>query len=150
MNVAEVGWFLFDSGANESVISRPWAERIGLVSQGALGTKGAATSTEVGLAKNLALGLPGVDIPTHTVAVEDLSWVQHTLGRRLEGLLGYDVISRLVVRVDYRHQELTLYDPVTFKPDGRGNAFPLTFSATCHAWPHKSRFLVGRRSMASV
>lgn len=124
---AEVGWFLLDSGANESVISKPWAERIGLASQGALGTEGAAGSTEVGLAKNLTLGLPGVEVPTRTVAVEDLSWVQQVLGRRLDGLLGYDFISRFVIRVDYQHRKLTLYDPVTFKPAERGTAFPLTF-----------------------
>jgi hypothetical protein len=75
----------------------------------------------------VVLSLPGVDVPLKSVAVWDLSSILPLIGRRWDGDIGYDVISRLIVRVDYERREVTLSDPATFVPDARAVALPLTF-----------------------
>lgn len=127
VNNGETTWFLLDTGANETVISKPLAEKTGLAFQWEIGTEGLVGSTSVSTAKNVLLELPGVEVPTSTVAVVDLSFVRQTLGRSVDGLLGYDVISRFVVQVDYEHRRVTFHDPATFVPDRGSAALPIAF-----------------------
>jgi len=127
VNGGKTAWFLLDNGANETVVSKTQADIAGLAYEGALGTEGASGSAQVGLAKNVVLNLPGVEVATNTVAIANLSFAQRLLGRPLDGLLGYDVISRFVMRVDYEHAKVTFYDPTSFVPDPRATALPITF-----------------------
>ena len=128
VNNSEIGWFSLDSGAEVSFVSKSWAERIGLATGGVIPAKGSgAGSASMELAKDVVLSLSGVHVPTNSVAVWDFSSLVPALGRRWDGNLGYDVISRLVVRVDYQHQQVTLYDPATFVANDGATALPLTF-----------------------
>ena len=131
VNGRATGWFFVDSGAGESLISKALAEQAGLVVAGGLAGQGTgAGSAALGQAKEVALDLPGVHVPAGSVAVWDLTSLLPAVGRQWDGLLGYDVISRLVVRVDYERQQVTLYDPATFVADDRAAVLPLTFLAT--------------------
>jgi len=127
VNGGERTWFLLDTGANATVISKPLAEKAGLAFQWEIGTEGVVGSTGLGMAKNVLLELPGVEVPTSSVAVVDLSFVQQALGRSVDGLLGYDVISHFVVQVDYEHQQVTFFDPATFVPDQGSAVLPIAF-----------------------
>jgi len=128
VNGSKTVWFFLDSGAGMSVISNYWAEQTGLVFEGAVRGMGTgAGSASIGLAKKVVLELPGAQVPPGTVAVWDFSSILPALGRQWDGLLGYDVISRLVVRVDYEHKRVIFYDPFTFVADGRATALPVTF-----------------------
>ena len=121
VNSRETAWFVVDTGASETVISKPLAEKTGLAFQWETGTEGVVGSTAVSTARNILLEFPGLEIPTNSVVVVDLSFMQQTLGRSVDGLLGHDVISRFVVQVDYEHHRVTFHDQATFVPD-RGNA----------------------------
>ena len=128
VNGSTAAWFFLDSGAGMSVVSNSWAEKVGLAFGGAVKGQGSgAGSSSLGLAKNVVLDLPGVQVPPSTVAVMDFSSILPVLGRQWDGLIGYDVISRLVVRVDYEHKQITLYDPTTFVAGDRATALTVTF-----------------------
>jgi predicted aspartyl protease len=132
VNGSETAWFFLDSGAGGSVVTKAWAERIGLASEGAMRAVGAAGATSLALAKNVVLTLPGVELPMPSVTVLDATAGMPELGRRWDGLLGYDVFSRLVIRVDYEHKEITIIDPAVFVPSDHAAALPLTFLGN---WP---------------
>lgn len=121
VNNGETTWFVLDTGSSETVISKPLAEKIGLAFQWETGTGGVIRSMPVSTAKNVLLQLSAVEVLTNRVAIVDLSFMQQTLGRSVDGLLGYDVISHFVVQVDYEHHRVTFHDPATFVPD-RGSA----------------------------
>jgi predicted aspartyl protease len=129
---SETAWFFLDSGAGGTVVTRAWAEKIGLKFEGAMRAVGAAGSTSLALAKNVKLELAGVELPMASVTVLDTSAGLPPLGHPWEGLLGYDVLSRVVVRVDYEHKEITLYDPAAFVPGDHAAALPITFLGN---WP---------------
>ena len=132
VNGSETGWFFLDSGAGASVITKAWAEKIGLPSEGNMRAVGAAGATSLALAKNVVLSLPGVEIPMPSITVLDAAAGLPSLGRHWEGLLGYDILSRLVLRLDYERDEITLIDPAVFVPGDRAAALPLTFLGN---WP---------------
>jgi len=128
VNGRSPAWFFLDSGAGMSVVSNSLAQRAGLSLGGTVRGQGTgAGSARIGMAKKVTLDLPGAQVPPTTVAVWDFSPIQPALGRHWDGLLGYDVISRLVVRVDYEHKQVTLYDPSTFVADDRATALAVTF-----------------------
>lgn len=126
VNGGETTWFVLDTGSNETVISKPLAEKTGLAFQWESGAGGAVGSTMVSAAKDALLELPGVEVSTNRVAVVDLSFMQKTLGRSVDGLLGYDVISRFVVQVDYRHHWVTFHDPAMFAPEHGSDGLAIT------------------------
>jgi hypothetical protein len=132
VNGSQTAWFFLDSGAGGSVVTKAWADQIGLASEGAMRAVGAAGATSLALAKNVVLNLPGVELPMPSVTVLDAAAGLPLLGRRWEGLLGYDVLSRLVVRIDYERKEITLFDPAVFVPGDKAAALPLTFLGN---WP---------------
>jgi predicted aspartyl protease len=131
VNGTDTAWFFLDSGAGTSVVTKAWADKIGLASAGAMRAVGAAGATSLALAKNVVLGLPGVELALPSVTVLDATALPQ-LGRNWDGLLGYDVLSRLVVRIDYERKEVTIIDPATFVPAGHAAALPVTFLGN---WP---------------
>ena len=132
VNGSETARFFLDSGAGGSVVTRTFAEKIGLASNGAMRAVGANGPTSLALAKNVVLTLPGLDLPLPSVTVLDAAAGMHSLGRQWDGLLGYDVLSRLVVRVDYARKEITVFDPAFFVPEKTAASLPLTFLGN---WP---------------
>jgi hypothetical protein len=144
VNGSAAAWFFLDSGAGMSVVSYLWAKKTGLAFDGALKGQGTGTgSTSIGLAKAVALDLTRAQVPPATIAVWDFSSLLPVLGRQWDGLLGYDVISRLVVRVDYEHEQITLYDPAVFVAGDHATALPVTFLGNLPL-VHARIFLPGR------
>lgn len=143
VNGGETAWFFVDSGAGTSLITKAWADKIGLASEGSMRAVGAAGATGLALAKNVLVSLPGLEVPLASVTVLDAAAALPLLGRQWEGVLGYDVLSQLVVRLDYERQQITLYDPAAFTPGPGAAALPVTFLGN---WPLVSGriFLPGR------
>ncbi|HYL76205.1 MAG TPA: aspartyl protease family protein [Bryobacteraceae bacterium] len=132
VNGGETAWFFLDSGAGGSTIGKAWAEKIALPFAGALNAQGAAGSAGVALAKDVVFNLQGLEFPIHSAAVMDFSAALPMIGRRWEGVLGYDLLSRTVVRVDYEHKQITVSDPATFVPNPQAAALAVTFLGN---WP---------------
>ncbi len=128
VNGSEPAWFFFDSGADLSVIDAAWAKKLGLVSKGAMGISGSgAGSAELGMLSDVSLGLPGVDVPAKTAATVPLAPMFSFFGREINGVVGYDVISRFVVEIDYAGHMIHLHDPANYHYSGHGTAVPFAF-----------------------
>jgi hypothetical protein len=55
-----------------------------------------------------------------------LSFLNKYEGMPIEGIVGYDLFSRFVVKIDYQNQKITLYEPSSFKYEGKGESIPIT------------------------
>jgi len=66
-----------------------------------------------------------VSITGQTIVAISLGGVETVFGRPVDGILGYDLISRCVVTLDYLDEHLDLHDPQTFAYTGTGTAIPL-------------------------
>jgi hypothetical protein len=79
--------------------------------------------------KGVSFALPGVTLTDQTVTAIPLDALEGPLGHAIDGVLGYDFLSRFVVELDYAKNTLTLYDPATgHRP--RGEAVPLTLEGS--------------------
>src|SRR5262245_40066890 len=119
--------FILDTGAHSSSVSPGVVEKLGLaaregsVSHGAGGavasSQVSAVTLEVGEAK-----LPGLQVSAFPV-----DSIENSVGRRIDGMLGSELVRRYVVELDYVKLQLTLYEPKEFSAEGRGKGLPLSF-----------------------
>jgi hypothetical protein len=131
--------FIFDTGASVTVIDSGFAARNRLETQGKIqsqgaGATGGATFSRLATLRVASADGDGVEIKDVQVAVLSINRdLAPFFWRECAGVIGYDFISRFVVRVDYDHHRLTLTDPTTFRYSGGGEAIPFTLAGTMPA-----------------
>ncbi len=128
--------FILDTGCTMSALDREYARRIGLPVEGRLVAEGiAGTDDGGGWAPLRSLRIAGAtgdgvevrDLKTGVLEINDDMRVQEW--DDAAGLIGYDVLSRFVVDIDFDRQVVTLHDPATFQYAGHGQAIPFTLHA---------------------
>ena len=80
-----------------------------------------------------SVSVEGSSITQPVVSAIDLSRLPRLEGHRIDGILGYDFISRYVVAIDYARHELRIYDQPAFHYDGPGASVPVTL---INRFPH--------------
>ncbi|HYL06735.1 MAG TPA: aspartyl protease family protein [Thermoanaerobaculia bacterium] len=114
-------------GAN--VVTPELAGALGLKPQGALQGRGVGDKSEdVGLVKVGSVELGGATLRDQVFAVFNLGLLTGAEGVPVNGLIGYEVFKRFVVRVDYEHRTLTLTLPAVFAYHGGGVVVPFKFN----------------------
>lgn len=99
--------FLVDTGADPTVLDRQAAEKLQLQGFAA----GQVTNIE-GVARGESAILPELQLgPVHVsnlkVLVADLSFLEKSLGIRIDGMVGIDVLGKLAVTIDYKTREMS-------------------------------------------
>ena len=112
--------FILDTGVRPTIlINREIADALGADYQRSIELLGVGNTTPVEalVAENISMSLPGIKSSGISVLVlkEDLLQLEHHLGIRIHGIIGYDLFSRFVVKIDYIHKIITLYEPADFK-----------------------------------
>jgi predicted aspartyl protease len=115
-------WFVIDTGADLSFVTH------GLRAAKSIETSGSGGSVQAGLAPNADLQLGDVNIPLKVIGIAPQSGFSELWGRSFDGVAGYDVIGRFVIRIDWTHRTLKLYDPRHFEYRGVGAVVPLRFA----------------------
>ncbi|HEX5386517.1 MAG TPA: aspartyl protease family protein [Gemmatimonadales bacterium] len=124
------GPFLFelDTGSDMSMVASETAPRIGIHTRGTMRGMGAGSgSVRMAMIPRLELSLPGGPVMSTTEAgTASMAGLWPLIARRIDGDLGYDVLKHYVVAIDYEHRVVALYDPATWRYDGRGTSRPFT------------------------
>jgi predicted aspartyl protease len=129
--------FILDTGASTSVINDSRAKQLGLKLEGKEDAITQGGSIEASFIKGVSLSLSGVEFPKMTLAAIRLSGLEAGLGRRVDGILGYEVFNRFVVEIDYASRIVTFYEPQGYKYSGRGEVIPISVE-------DNTPFVVGR------
>lgn len=114
--------FLFDTGASASVLDSGYAAAHGIATQGRMQAAGAGAAGGASFASIGSLAVAGPDgdgievAGLHPAVMSVNPTLARFLWRDMAGVIGYDVISRFVVTVDYDSSLLILRDPATFTP----------------------------------
>ena len=118
--------FILDTGAGSTSIDLNTAKRFGdRIDHGY--TVGGAGPGRVAAARveKDSITLAGSSITQPVVQAVDLSRLPAREGHRIDGILGYDFITRFVVAIDYARRELRLYDHAAFRYAGPGTSVPV-------------------------
>ena len=131
--------FLFDTGASVTVIDSGWAAEHHLKTEGRMQAAGAGAAGGASFATLASLRIQsdagdGVEVENVKVATLDVNpSFEPLMWRRLAGVIGYDVISRFVVTIDYDDSVLVLHDPATWKYPGSEPSLPMVMNGTIPA-----------------
>lgn len=84
------------------------------------------------IANNVSLSLSGVSGKGHALLVleEDYLELRNQLGTDVHGILGYELFSRFIIRIDYHHKIMTLMMPEKFKPRKNFEMIPVRIQDT--------------------
>lgn len=77
-------------------------------------------------------GVPGIEGRGHTLLVleQDMLELRNYLGVDVHGILGYELFSRFVVRIDYKKRVMTLFAPEKFRVGRKYEELPMVIEDT--------------------
>ena len=112
-------YFIYDTGAMTTVLHKGFAENLNLKVDGELPSLGAGGHSTTSLTKVDSIRIGALKFNAQSVAVMDFSSLQQYFPIRINGLIGYDVASRVISEIDYNNSELIFHNPESFsKPSG--------------------------------
>jgi len=128
VNDSQPLWFVFDTGANTSVIDARLANELKLQTRGRVGgTGGGGKFIVAELIPGVSLAVPGATVLNQTIAALPIDMLSAVLGKRISGIVGYDFIKQFAVEIDYAAKVINLYSPATFKPPVAAEFLPVKF-----------------------
>src|SRR5260370_23548539 len=118
--------FVLDSGSTRILIDRKLATDLGLQANGKGSLQGAgAGRIPIEFIHDVRLAFPGVESTGFEMSTADLQPLEKSLGAKVDGILGYEVLSRFVITVDYEAKSLTFTLPEAFRPSATAQALPI-------------------------
>jgi hypothetical protein len=84
------------------------------------------------IANNVTIDMPGIHGRGHAMLVleNDFLELKSSLGSEVHGILGYELFSRFVIKIDYEAKLMTLMLPEKFKPSRKHTRLPITVEDT--------------------
>ena len=119
--------FLVDSGSTTSVIDLDMAQKLGLPQGGHSKVEGATTFVGT-VARIDSFEIAGIRFEPFYVQAVPLRLPSRIANEGIDGVLGYDLFSALVVRVSYRNARLELSLPTNFSYRGTGSVIAADLS----------------------
>jgi len=127
---------VFDSGAGSSLLDSSVVARIFPGRRlGQSMAKGASGTTTMQVLGNESIYLGGQKLDGINFLVNNLNRLSGTMGRRLDGIIGYDILKRFVVRLDLDKQTLALYQHIDDVKEDKGPALDFDFSPDINFLP---------------
>ncbi len=118
--------FVLDTGVRTTILTeKAYSDILNLSYARKYTISGVGTERDQGveayITNGVSLTLPGVRGLGHAMLVleEDYLELRNYLGTEVHGILGYELFSRFVVKIDYDNKVLTLSTPKDFKPNRR-------------------------------
>ena len=126
VNNSDPLWFIFDTGATNTVIDTKRAERLGLKAQGKIVSTGSAGQAEAQRVRNVTIQFPGFEVSRLTIYTLPVDFFSAHFGISISGVIGNDIIGRVVTEIDYEKKGLSFYDGTSYQLESGGEVFPVT------------------------
>jgi hypothetical protein len=124
--------FILDTAAATDAVNRRVAEelQLPLVEMGTRANVGVGDgATRMAFASNVQISLGDANYMDPFVGVIPLDSVSRNFGQPFDGALGYDLLRRWVVTIDYQQHKLVLHSNTAFEYQGSGRTVPLHLSS---------------------
>ncbi|HEY5951232.1 MAG TPA: retropepsin-like aspartic protease [Kofleriaceae bacterium] len=118
--------FVFDTGAEFTLINSSRVSKLGLQGVGTFATGAGGGDVVVSFVPHVTTKVGDASVSDQIVGAVLLDALEGPLKRPVDGILGYDFISRFVVEIDYVKQTMKLYDRATYHHSGAGKPVALT------------------------
>lgn len=116
--------FIFDTGATNNILfDKIYVDAIGKSYSDTISVWGADLSRQVDalICKENTLKFNShSEVLRNFLVINEFSEkLEKSLGMHIHGILGGEFIKGLTVKIDYKNNRLTLYDPIKYKPKGK-------------------------------
>jgi hypothetical protein len=119
--------FELDTGSFNSVVAAEIVGELGVPTSGTIQGMGSGTTFTASSLPKLEMVLPGgLVLSTSAGSAIPMAGLSSLIARRFDGVIGFDVLRQLIVKIDYAGQTVTLYDPEHFRYEGTGEILPFT------------------------
>ncbi len=119
-------FLLFDTGANEPVLSAAFADRMRIRGTTSFSASGIGADVSQGsITTGITFSLPGITFRHARWAVLPDLPLDAEYGRPVVGILGMDLLKDFVIRIDYAQHTLEFLKPGQFQPPGSFASLPL-------------------------
>lgn len=127
VNDSQPLWFIFDTGANASIIDAQLVKKLKLRTRGKSQGNASGGAIEAEMIAGVSLAVTGVRVFNQTLASLPIASLSPLVGKSLGGIIGYDFIKQFVVEVDYDAKIINLYAPASYQYSGSGDIVPIKF-----------------------
>ncbi len=121
--------FIFDTGDGLTVLNIETAREMDMVSDGKVKKTSAGGSVTGALLKHQKVELGGQPVNDIEIYETSLNHLEISIGRSIDGIIGYDVLDKYAVKIDYTQNEFILYDENAFLYNGDGKSFDLKLNS---------------------
>jgi predicted aspartyl protease len=123
---SEQSWCVVDTGASYTLLDAELVKSLGLrpTGKGSIGGAGSGR-VEVDLVPNINLEIGELRSSGHKAVVLDLKEIGRQLGRPVHGIIGYDLLSKAVVTLDYPKRRAKFQSPKSLTPEAAARMLPL-------------------------
>ena len=128
VNGSEPLKFVLDTGAALCLLSERGAKQLSIkmVDTGqVINPDDEKWRAKLHVANDVSFNIAGAGAFAKQVGVVSWDPLESILGRRFDGLLGFELLNRYVVEIDYVAKTITLDEPKSFRYSGSGEVFPL-------------------------
>ena len=127
--------FILDTGVRTSILTeKTFADILNLPYSRKLVISGPGGQriAEAFITNNVTFDLPGVHGQGHALLVlnQDYLELRNYLGTDVHGILGYELFSRFVIKIDYERKVMVIQDPEKFVPKGKFEMLPIKVEDT--------------------
>ncbi len=109
---------VLDSGAEATVLSSSRLARLHLTATGKFATGAGGGDVAVSYVPHVTTAVGGARVTDQIIAAIDLDDLEKPLGRPLDGILGYDFLSRFVIEIDYAAHRLRVRNRAGYQHAG--------------------------------
>ena len=128
--------FILDTGVRTAILTeKDFADILNLAYTKKYRISGVGNKRTVTayITNNISLELTGgIKGKGHAMLVleEDLLELKNYLGTDVHGILGYELFSRFIVKINYSTRMITLYEPKNFRPPRKYDVLPMQIEDT--------------------
>ena len=117
------GWFILDNASQGFLVDREYALQISLQTSGsAVSRNDVSDSVQVGVIRDVQIGLPGMDLTHRNLVVIDLKSLESAIGHTVDGIIGSRLFDDFIVAVDFERRLLSIYLPEKYQLSPRETA----------------------------
>ena len=102
--------FVFDTGASTAVMDKAVATRLGIKADTKQYATGASGSQEYEIAINRTIEIENISFNKLNLVLVDLQELSNRGGIQIDGIIGYDVLTRFVTQFDFAEKQIHLYN----------------------------------------
>ncbi len=118
---------VLDSGTVRTTLDEAVARRLGLDLSMKAQSSGAKGMQEVSVIKDQTLKFCGVDTLEPLMISYPLDFISKRIGRRVDGIIGVELLRKYVVEIDYPARQVRVTAPEGFTYGGAGEVLPVTY-----------------------